>query len=437
MAQTNPKNDFTLEIESLAYGPYGIGRIDNQVIMVPATVPGDKICARVTDSKGNYAVGEKLRLLEPSPLRQAPPCPYVHDCGGCPWQQVQYAAQLKAKEQSVADALRRIGKLHGFELRPIISSPHEYHYRRRIRLQRDKAKRIGFFRAFSHDLVEVDRCLIADNGLNKVLDPLRSWMSELETTVEHVEIVSGDDVDEIVAVGKVAGEFILKDDSPCERLLNRASGINGLILRGDNWRKEWGQTVVSIRCDDGICLKVEADLFIQVNAEGNRKLLTELLAAGGFEKNDQLLELYAGAGNFTLSLAKRAQNIVAVEGYRPSVNSGNRSAQFNGIPNIRWVCAPVPAAVERLAKRRKRFSKIILDPPRAGAKGIDRDLVSFGAQKILYVSCNPATLARDLAALVRHGYHLQLVQPIDLFPHTFHVETLAVMIDRQTRLTGC
>jgi 23S rRNA (uracil1939-C5)-methyltransferase len=428
MAQTNPKNDFTLEIESLAYGPYGIGRIDHQVIMVPATVPGDKICARVTDSKGNYAVGEKLRLLEPSPLRQTPPCPYVHDCGGCPWQQVQYAAQLKAKEQSVADALRRIGKLDGFELRPIIASPHEYHYRRRIRLQCDKTKRIGFFRAFSHDLVEVDRCLIADNAFNKILHPLRSWMSELDTAVEHVEIVSGDDPDQIVATGKAAGEFILKDDSACGRLLNKTSGINGLVLRGDNWRKEWGQTAVSIRCDDGICLKVEGDLFIQVNAEGNRKLLRELLAAGGLEKNDQLLELYAGAGNFTLLLAKRTQNIVAVEGYRQSVNNGKRSAQLNGISNIRWICAPVPAAMERLAKQRQRFSKIVLDPPRAGAKGIDRDLASFGAQSILYVSCNPATLARDLAALARHGYRLMFVQPIDLFPHTFHVEALAVMM---------
>jgi 23S rRNA (uracil1939-C5)-methyltransferase len=428
MAQTNPKNEFTLEIESLAYGPYGIGRIDNRVIMVPATVPGDKIRARVTDSKGNYAVGKKLGLLQPSPLRQTPPCPYANDCGGCPWQQVQYEGQLKAKEQSVLDALRRIGKLDGFELRPIIGSPREYHYRRRIRLQCDKAKRIGFFRAFSHDLVEIDGCLIADSALNKVLHPLQNWMSELNTAVEHVEIVIGDDPDEIVAVGKAAGEFISQDDSTCQRLLNQPTGINGLIIRGDNWHKAWGQTTVSIRSDDGICLKVEGDLFVQVNAEGNRLILKELLAAGGFDNNDQLLELYAGAGNFTLSLAKRAQNIVAVEGYRQSVDSGKRSAQFNGIANVRWICAHVPAAVERLAKQRERFSKIILDPPRAGAKAIDRDLASLGAEKILYVSCNPTTLARDLSALARHGYKLTLVQPIDLFPHTFHVETLAVMV---------
>jgi 23S rRNA (uracil1939-C5)-methyltransferase len=428
MEQTNAKNDFTLEIESLAYGPYGIGRIDHQVIMVPATVPGDKISTRVTDSKGNYAFGEMVRLLQPSRLRQSPPCPYVNDCGGCPWQQVQYEAQLKAKEQNVADALRRIGKLEGFELRPIIASPREYHYRRRIRLQCDKAKRIGFFRASSHDLVEIDGCLIADNALNKVIPPLGSWINELDTPIEYVEVVTGDEPNEIVAAGKIAGDFIPRDDSACEHLIDQTNGINGLILYAKNWRKEWGHTAVSIRSDDGICLKVKGDVFTQINAEGNRKLLSELLAAGGFDKKDQVLELYAGAGNFTLSIAKQAREVVAVESYRQSIDSGKRSAQFNGIANIRWVCAYVPAAVERFFKQRERFSKIVLDPPRSGAKGIERNLASLGAEKILYVSCNPATLARDLSALTRHGYKLTFVQPIDLFPHTFHVETLAVMI---------
>jgi 23S rRNA (uracil1939-C5)-methyltransferase len=276
--------------------------------------------------------------------------------------------------------------------------------------------------------VEVEGCLIADGRLNKVIAPLRTWINELDTTVEHVEIVTGDDPNEVVAAGKIAGEFTARDDSACERLIDQANRINGLILYAENWRKEWGHTSVSIRSDDETCLKVEADVFTQINAEGNRELLRELLAAGGFEKSDHLLELYSGAGNFTLSLAKRAQKVVAVESYRQSIDSGKRSAQLNGIANIRWICAHVPAAVKQLTMQRERFSKIILDPPRAGAKGIDRNLASLGAEKILYVSCNPTTLARDLAGLAHHGYKLTSVQPIDLFPHTFHVESLAVMI---------
>ena len=427
MQQTNAKTDFTLEIESLTYGRYGIGRIDHQVFMVPSTVPGDKISARLTDAKENYALGEMVRLLEPSPLRQTPPCPYVNDCGGCPWQQVQYQAQLKAKEQSVADALRRIGKLSGFELRPIIASPREYQYRRRIRLQSNKAKRIGFFRPASHDLVEIEACLIADPALNRAIYPLRSWVNELDTTLEHVELVTGDEPNEVVAVGKVAGDFIPRDDSACARLIDPANGINGLVLHGDNCRKQWGHTAVSIRAADGIDFKVTGDVFTQVNSEGNRKLHEELMAAGCFEKNDEILELYAGAGNFTLSVAKRVREVVAVESERRSIDSGKRSTQRNGIGNIRWICAHVPAAVKQLTQERRRFSKIILDPPRAGAKGIERNVSSLGAETILYVSCNPATLARDLSVLARHGYKLVFVQPLDLFPHTFHVETLAVM----------
>jgi 23S rRNA (uracil1939-C5)-methyltransferase len=287
---------------------------------------------------------------------------------------------------------------------------------------------MGLYRAFSHDLVVIDDCLIAEEALNTVIHPLRRWLSHLDITIEHVEIVRGDDPQEVVAVGRVTGQLAPREDSVCEVLIDKSSGIDGLVLHGDGWRKAWGGTAVSIRSDEGICLKVEADVFTQVNAEGNRELLNMLLAAAGFDQNDRVLELYAGAGNFTLSVARRAREIVAVEGHGAAIQSAKRSAQFNGIGNIHWIRAHVPAAVERLAKRREHFSKIILDPPRAGAKGVDRDLAALGATKIVYVSCNPATLARDLSTLAGRGYKLAMVQPIDLFPHTFHVETLAIMI---------
>lgn len=140
-----------------------------------------------------------------------------------------------------------------------------------------------------------------------------------------------------------------------------------------------------------------------------------------------MLELYGGAGNFTLPIAKRSREVVTVESYRPSVSNGKSSAQLNSIANVRWIGAGVPAATQRLSQRRERFSKIVLDPPRAGAKGIEQSLASFDAERILYISCNPATLARDLAGLARHGYKPTMVQPVDLFPHTFHVETLVVI----------
>ncbi len=174
-------------------------------------------------------------------------------------------------------------------------------------------------------------------------------------------------------------------------------------------------------------LILDADVFTQVNPEGNRRILEEILKAGDFQPADRVLELYSGAGNFTLAIARKTEGVLAVEGQRACINNGKLNAQKNGINNIRWVCAPVPKAVGDLKRRGDKFSKIVLDPPRAGAKGIEADLAALGAGKIFYISCNPATLARDLAALDKLGYKLSTVQPIDLFPQTFHVETLAVL----------
>jgi 23S rRNA (uracil1939-C5)-methyltransferase len=428
MIQTNAKNELTLDIDALSYGPYGIGRHQGKAVMIPKTAPGDTVAARIIEAKERYSVGEIVRILKASFLRQDPPCPYIAQCGGCPWQHVRYESQLTAKQKSVEDALRRIGKLEGFELKPIIASPLTYHYRRRIRLQRDGSKRLGFFTSSSHHLIGIDRCLIADDKLNSVIECLKPWSEELTTDVEHLEVVTGDEPNQIVVVGQAAGGFNSRDSSTCERLLAENRLINGLIVRGRDWRRTWGEVVVSVIPEAGLCVRVDGDVFTQVNSQGNRQLVNELLAAADFIRDDRVLELYSGAGNFTHSIAQRVGDIVAVEGYRPAVESGKQSAQLNAMCNIHWICSPVPAALAQLKKRRQRFSKIVLDPPRTGAKGIERDLAVLDAEKILYISCNPTTLARDLAALTQQGYSLRSVQPVDLFPHTFHVEAIATLV---------
>ena len=325
MVQTNAKNELTLDIDALSYGPYGIGRHDGKAVMVPKTVPGDTVAARVVENKERYSVGEIVRLIKPSSLRQDPPCPYVAQCGGCPWQHLRYEAQLSAKQKSVEDALGRIGKLEGFELRPIIPSPFTYNYRRRIRLQRNASKRLGFFSSLSHHLIEIDSCLIADEKLNGLLGPLRYWSEELVTDVEHLELVTGDEPNQIVVVGQSAGGFILRDSSICERLLKDNQMINGLILRGAEWRRTWGEAAISVLPEEELCVRVDADVFSQVNSEGNRRLLKELLAAAEFRNHDRVLELYSGAGNFTLSIAKRVGD--SRRGGRLSSSYRERQAQ--------------------------------------------------------------------------------------------------------------
>ena len=425
--QTNAKPELQLDIDRLSYGPYGVGRMEGKAIMVPNSAPGDRLITRLIESKERYAIGEIVKIVTPSPLRQMPPCIYVGDCGGCTWQHIGYPEQLKAKQQSVADALRRIGKFADFDLRPIIASPHVEHYRRRIRLQVSAVKRLGFYSAASHHIVEIENCFIAAHPLNRVIAALRQWLDQLATTIEHIEIVCGDEPGQTVVVAAAHVPLSSSDEALCGTLADGTHSIDGVIVQSNDWRKTWGHPSITIELQDDLVLKLDADTFTQVNAEANRLMLAELLNAGAFDKSDRVLELYAGAGNFTLPIARRVGEITAVEGSRSAVTSGKLNGQRNAIENIRWLCAPVPRAVAQLKKQRQQFSKIVLDPPRSGAKGIETDLVALGAATIAYVSCNPTTLARDLAALSQHGYKLQFVQPIDFFPHTFHVESLAVL----------
>jgi 23S rRNA (uracil1939-C5)-methyltransferase len=396
--------------------------------MVPHTAPGDRIVARLVDSQQHYAIAAMVRMIHPSALRQTPPCPYVGRCGGCSWQHLRYETQLRAKQQSVEDALRRIGRLDDFEIRPIIAALDPYRYRRRIRLQATNAKRLGLYGAASHDLVEIDSCAIADDRLNSTLAPLRRWLAEINSAIEQLEIIAGDGSDELVVVARIHSPLDPGDEPSCAGLIDGRDLIRGLIVLDPQERKTWGEPWITVKLTDALSVTLDADVFTQVNAAGNRQMISELLAVADFRVDDQVLELYSGAGNFTLPMATRVEKIVAVEGHRQAVANGKLNAQKYRLDNIDWQCAAVPRAVAQLKRQRRRFSKIVLDPPRAGAKGVITELAALGAEMICYLSCNPTTMARDLAALAARGYKLRLVQPIDFFPHTFHVESLAIMI---------
>lgn len=420
--------ELKLKIDSLTYGPYGIGRDNRRVILVPLTVPGDEAGVRIVAEKRNYAIGELSHLLKPSPLRQVPPCPYFERCGGCPWQQIEYEGQLAAKEKIVVDALHRIGRLDGFQILPILRSPQEYGYRRRIRLQSDGRKRLGFYRALSHELIEIDSCLIADPQVDRHLSVAREWIKGLRTKLRCVEIIMSDGEQQTVLVGRSEERFSQEDDALCAPFVSGQKEIKGVIISGPGWHRSWGRTKIHIQSQDDLIMEVDGNIFTQVNREGNNLLVGEILQWGEFDHQDRVLELYSGTGNLSLPAARRAGEIVAVDGNPQSIRNGKENGRLNRIENIRWLCSDVPKAVRRLVTDQEQFSKIILNPPRSGAKGLEHELASLNADKILYVSCNPPTLARDLSALSKKGYRLTRVRPIDLFPHTFHVEVLSEMV---------
>jgi 23S rRNA (uracil1939-C5)-methyltransferase len=414
-----------IKIDSLSYGPYGVGRDNHKVVFVPLTVPGDEVDVRLED-KGRYAVGTLLEIARPSPKRRTAPCVYFGRCGGCPWQHVAYEEQLAAKEKVVKDALGRIGKLKDFECLPIVPSPREYGYRHRLRLQCDPSRRVGFHRPFTHELIEVESCIISEPKVDGQISSARNFVAALKTPLEWLEIIGDNETERAVFVANAAAKLAGEDLTSCERLLD-GGNIKGIVLFGRGWRRTWGNVRIRILAGEKPHAEVEADVFTQVNRQGNLLLVAEVLGWGAFTPADKVLELYCGAGNFTLPIARLCREVVAVEGNAAAVKSGEANSRSNGLKNVRWISSDVPRAVRKLATK-ERFSKILLNPPRSGAKGLEKHLASFRAEKILYVSCDPSTLARDLASLTKTGYTLTRVRPFDLFPHTFHVETLAELI---------
>lgn len=413
----------TLTIDSLTHGPWGLGREQGKVVLVPLTVPGDQVTAEVVEEHKRYSVARVVSLLRPSPARREAPCPYAGTCGGCSWQQVSYDEQLRAKQQNVADALARVGKLTDFEVLPILPASPEFRYRRRIGLHVDRRRSLGFRRAFSRDLVDIANCLIADPDVDHGIGLAAAWVQRLETRVSRVEILSADRPGQVLFSAETRYPLRGADARACKETV--AGPVAGIVMTGPDWRRQWGDTTLSFLVDGDLTLRHDADTFGQVNPDGNRKLVDELFSWGAFGPQDRVIELYAGAGNLTLPLARRVRQVTAVEAGWKLVQNGKRNAEDNGLHNIRWRRQDAAKAVEEVIRQGRRFDTVVLNPPRAGAKDVAPRLAALGARRILYVSCNPATLARDLRQLADQKYTLRRVRPVDLFPQTFHVEALA------------
>jgi 23S rRNA (uracil1939-C5)-methyltransferase len=419
-------------IERLSYGPAGVGRIDGKVVFVPGTVPGDTVEVALDQEKKGYATGHVVSLVTASPDRREPPCPYVQRCGGCPWQHLTYEAQLRAKEACVRDQLQRIGGFAEIPLLPIIPAPHEWHYRHRIRLHVTPRARVGFSPARSHEVVEIDACLIAWAGVEEHLRAVREWVASLRTSVHEVELAIGapdleGTASQVIFCGEMVGPLQRGDREVCERFLASHPFVKGLLLQNKEQLWQWGAPSLSLPVGQDI-VSVRAGGFSQVNLAANQLLVEALLQLSEVQPDQRVIELYCGAGNFSVPLARRAREVVGIEHDSRAIADAQRNAEHAGVANVQFVRAPVRAGVQELLRRQAQGEVIVLDPPRTGAAEVMDDLPRLGARMIVYVSCDPTTLARDLRRLHQHGYHLYSVQPLDMFPQSHHVETIAVSV---------
>jgi len=410
-----------VRIESLAHGPHGVARVDGKVHFVRHTAPGDVVEVEIEEDHRAYAYARMTELLEPGPARRAAPCPYLPRCGGCSWQHVAYDAQAAAKETTVRDLLSRVGGLDPRVVRPIVRAPSEYGYRRRLSL-RVEGGVVGFLAAASHDVVPVERCLLAQERLDGTIPLAARWVAGLETRVKRVEVVATGDGERVALVAQA-------DAERCEAYLRDEARVAGLVLRGRGFRRTFGSDRVRVPLagDDEMWLR--AGDFTQVSDHGNADLIRVVLDLAAVRPHERVADLYAGAGNLSLPLARCAAHVNAVERTPSSAEAARENARRLGIANLELTTGPVERVLRTWAKRGARLDAVVLDPPRSGAADAMRPLLELAPERIVYVSCNPATLARDLKTLGR-GYAVRAVQPIDVFPQTYHVEAVALLDPR-------
>lgn len=366
-----------LTIESLAHGGAGVARLNDFVFFTPYTAPGDKIKAQITSIKKNYADAKLIELQTASSHRVQAPCSVYGKCGGCQWQHVNYATQLDQKQKTVEHALARIAKENDFELKKIIPSPNEFFYRNRAQV-RTHGQKLGFYKRGSHELIEFDECHILEKSLNEEIKKIK------------VEIKNFDEF----KTSKI--EVFLSQNNKVVRSANQGHG------------EEFG--------------------FSQVNTLQNKNLQQLVAQAFGTPQSveDNILELFCGNGNFTIPLAQQGWDIYAVDLNRSAINQ----ARLQATSKTFFSCNDCSFEVRKLINKNRKFKNILLDPPRVGCdEDLTKNISKLDAQKLIYISCNPTTFARDWARIKNNSdFKLISVQPLDMFPQTFHVELIATAI---------
>jgi 23S rRNA (uracil1939-C5)-methyltransferase len=441
-----------VDIEDLAYGGQAVGRVDGMVVFVEGALPGERVVVRVTKKKKNHAEGILERIETASPHRIAePPCPLFGRCGGCAWQHFEYAEQARWKEKQVGDVIRHVGGIQDFELRPIVAAPSPWGYRNKMELtfglDDDGQAILGFHQRGRFDRVlPVETCLIQPEPMNAMLPILVDYARNHGLSIHDPRDHQGFLRQAVLRHSRTTGQAILvllttRGDLPdrdelAERLAAEAPGFKGMlwglneavsdVARIDEELWRWGDPELT-ETVNGLTFAISPKSFFQTNTDGAALLYAAAVELAEVGPEDRVLDAYCGAGTIGLHCAGRAGRVVGVESVTEAVWNARANARANGVANATFIAAPMAQGLS-LAQSAAGgpFTRVIIDPPRGGMdKRSLRGLLDLEAPVFVYVSCNPATLARDLQACQEAGYRLEVVQPVDMFPQTYHVEAVA------------
>jgi 23S rRNA (uracil1939-C5)-methyltransferase len=429
-----------LEITALTHGGRGLGRHDGKAVFVPLTVPGDTVTCRIKRSKKNFLEAELVEITKSSSARRHFPCPYFGQCGGCQWQHLPYLEQARWKEALFKDQLVRQGIAAEGVIKQIVAAPDEWHYRNRVQFKCSMTADglvMGFYRHGSHFVVDVDLCMLLRPEIQQVYNLLRQELPHcpVSDAVPQVDVAVGDD--EQVRVLLHALPHAKTNVKVWLRDFAEKHNLNACLQPG---RKEAIRSVAGdpnlkvIVGQPELRLEYGAGGFAQVNSAQNKKMVDSMLSLLELTGQEKVVDLFCGMGNLSLPIARRAAKVIAVEDYAPSIKSARHNAEVNGISNAEFHIGDAATFLGRFGKG--DLDLVVLDPPRTGSFATVKKLLDVMPERILYVSCDPATLARDLKQLVHNGYEVVSAQPFDLFPQTWHVESMTLLKKLQVQAQG-
>ena len=420
-----------ITLESLSYSAHAVGRADGFVVFVSGGVPGDKVLARITAVKKNHAFADLAEVISASPHRCQPPCDhFMEGCGGCQWQHISYKCQLESKKEVIRQALKRIGKLEDVPEIEVYGMESPLHYRNKLTLFRTKSGRMfGTRRLGSHEVVPIAECPISRPMINALSPMFQGKYISAGSNINKINIRCSDKHNKVMLL------CVYQQDAPviaadADRLAD-FPGVESVFRcvesKSGHLRKftlEHGKSMIQEEIR-GIEYRVGPECFFQVNKSGLEKLVDLVREFAGMD-NNLVVDAHCGVGTFALQMADISGAVIGRDLSQPAVTLAKLNAEDNGVANVSFDVGKISHLLENQL-RSANVDLVILDPPRQGCEKADlRGLISAQPKKVIYVSCNPTTLARDLHELVNSGYQLLKLAMVDMFPMTYHLETVAL-----------
>jgi 23S rRNA (uracil1939-C5)-methyltransferase len=429
----------------------GVARVEGFAVFVPGAIAGEEVRVRIDDVKANYSRGSIVDVLHRSNERADVGCDLYGECGGCQLMHVGYGAQLEMKRRRVAEALKRIGGIDGVTVEPTLGMDRPWEYRNKVQYPVGKAPggRIvaGCFRRGTHDVVSTERCLIQHPLntaiMNAVIEAAQRYGLSVynETTgrgfLRYVLVKRAHGTGSAMVVLVTADDRFPKGKEFAADLARAVPEIASVVqsvntsrgnrVLGQREKVLWGSPFIVDELD-GLRFRISASSFYQVNPEQTVVLYREAVAAAGLRGSETVLDAYCGVGTLALFMARAAREVYGIEVVDDAITDARTNAELNAITNAKFIAGRVEAVLPELVADGAAFDVAVLDPPRAGCEAaVLRALAESRVGRIVYVSCNPATMARDAGILAGLGFRVERVQPVDMFPHTFHVETVVLI----------